>query len=216
MSGTHDEGPDGTGTRKSRGPYRKSIERRERILEAALEVFAEHGDRGTSLQEIADRVGVKLPSLMYYFPSRDELLLAVVERRDALGADLAGGAEHAHDPVASARSAIRRGMAQPGLVKLFATTATAAADPAHPGHRFFAERYRRTTADAARGLKQDQETGAARGDAPAEHMARLLLAAVDGLLRQWLVDPTADPVPALETFVRLCGYTTATGAEAHT
>ncbi|MCZ0997435.1 helix-turn-helix domain containing protein [Streptomyces mirabilis] len=73
-----------TTSRNPRGPYPKSIKRRERILDAALEAFAELGDRGTSLQEIADRVGVKHSSLMYYFSSREELLLAALERRDAL------------------------------------------------------------------------------------------------------------------------------------
>ncbi|UGQ11870.1 TetR/AcrR family transcriptional regulator [Yinghuangia sp. ASG 101] len=202
-----------TEARGRRGPYRKSIERREHILDAALEVFAEHGDGGALLQEIADRVGVKLPSLMYYFPSRDELLLAVVERRDTLGAKPAG---EARDPIESAGDTIRRGMAQPGLVKLVATMATAAADPAHPGHLFFIERYRRMSADVARTLKADQDRGTVRGDASADHMARLLLAAIDGLLRQWLIDPSTDPVPALETFVRLCGYAADADAEART
>jgi len=197
---------EGTGRR---GPYRKSIERREQILDAALEVFARHGDGGALLQEIADRVGVKLPSLMYYFPSRDELLLAVVERRDTLGAE---SARETRDPIAAAGAALRRGMEQPGLVKLFATLATAAADPAHPGHGFFTERYRRTTEQVAHRLREDQKAGRARADESAADMARLLLAAVDGLLRQWLLDPSIDPVPALETFVRLCGYAETDGS----
>ncbi|MFJ9707256.1 hypothetical protein [Streptomyces sp. NPDC101234] len=42
-----------TTPRKPRGPYRKSIERRERILDAALEAFAELGDRGPRGREAA-------------------------------------------------------------------------------------------------------------------------------------------------------------------
>ena len=189
--------------RGPRGPYRKSIERREQILDAALEVFAEHGDAGALLQEIANRVGVKLPSLMYYFASRDELLLAVVERRDILGAELA---RESPEPIEAAAAAMRRSMRQPGLVKLFASMATAAADPAHPGHAFFTERYQRTTSEVTQRVARDQAAGLARSDEPAEHMAMLLLAVIDGLLRQWLIDPSIDPVPVLETFVRLCGY----------
>ncbi|HSA52056.1 MAG TPA: TetR/AcrR family transcriptional regulator [Yinghuangia sp.] len=192
-----------TDVRGPRGPYRKSIERREQILDAALHVFAEQGDGGALLQEIADRVGVKQPSLTYYFASRDELLLAVVEHHDTLGAELAAEADR---PIQAAADALRRSMRQPGLRRLFATMAVAAADPDHPGHAFFTERYRRIAAEVARRVAKDQEAGRARRDESPEHLARLLLAVVDGLQKQWLIDPSTDPVPAFEAFIRLCGY----------
>jgi AcrR family transcriptional regulator len=51
---------------------------RERVLEAALALFAEHGVNGTSLQMIADRLGVSKAAVYYQFHSKDEIVLAVV------------------------------------------------------------------------------------------------------------------------------------------
>jgi AcrR family transcriptional regulator len=52
---------------------------RARILDAALDVFSEHGFEGSSLQEIADRLDLTKAALYYYFRSKDELLEALVE-----------------------------------------------------------------------------------------------------------------------------------------
>ncbi|MFV8048172.1 TetR/AcrR family transcriptional regulator [Mycobacterium sp. 48b] len=52
---------------------------RERVLEAALSLFAEHGVNGTSLQMIADRLGVSKAAVYYQFHSKDEIVLAVIQ-----------------------------------------------------------------------------------------------------------------------------------------
>lgn len=57
-----------------RGQVPNDPGRRERILEAALDVIAERGVSGTSHRRIAARAQVPLGSLTYYFSSLDELL----------------------------------------------------------------------------------------------------------------------------------------------
>src|SRR5258707_15510965 len=52
---------------------------RARILDAALDVFSEHGFEGSSLQQIADRLGLTKAALYYHFRSNDELLEALVK-----------------------------------------------------------------------------------------------------------------------------------------
>src|SRR5260370_426504 len=52
---------------------------RTRILDAALDVFSEHGFDGSSLQQIADRLDLTKAALYYHFHSKDELLEALVE-----------------------------------------------------------------------------------------------------------------------------------------
>jgi len=52
---------------------------RERILDAALRLFAEHSFAGTSLQMIADELGITKAAVYYHFHTRDELLGALAE-----------------------------------------------------------------------------------------------------------------------------------------
>ena len=52
---------------------------KERILEAARELFARKGVQKTSLQEIADKLGITKPALYYHFASREDLLRSIVQ-----------------------------------------------------------------------------------------------------------------------------------------
>ncbi|GAA3164817.1 hypothetical protein GCM10020255_049710 [Rhodococcus baikonurensis] len=49
------------------------------ILEAALEGFYDNGFHGTSVREIARRVGVTIPALYYHHQSKEGILLALLE-----------------------------------------------------------------------------------------------------------------------------------------
>jgi AcrR family transcriptional regulator len=51
---------------------------RDRVLAAAVELFAEHGVSGTSLQMIADRLEISKASVYYQFSSKDDIVLAVI------------------------------------------------------------------------------------------------------------------------------------------
>lgn len=53
---------------------------RERIVDAATRLFAERGFDGVSVQAIADAVGIRKPSLLYHFPSKDHLRNEVLDR----------------------------------------------------------------------------------------------------------------------------------------
>jgi AcrR family transcriptional regulator len=52
---------------------------KERILTAARELFAKKGVQKTSLQEIADKLGITKPALYYHFASREDLLRSIVQ-----------------------------------------------------------------------------------------------------------------------------------------
>jgi AcrR family transcriptional regulator len=53
---------------------------RTRVLDAALDLFAEHGVSGTSLQMIADAVGITKAAVYHQFRTKEQIVLAVTER----------------------------------------------------------------------------------------------------------------------------------------
>ena len=50
-----------------------------RVIDAALALFAEHGISGTSLQRIADAIGVTKAAVYHQYNTKDEIILAVAE-----------------------------------------------------------------------------------------------------------------------------------------
>lgn len=50
------------------------------ILDAGLDVFSQHGFRGATLDQIAEVSGLSKPNLLYYFPSKDAIYLALLDR----------------------------------------------------------------------------------------------------------------------------------------
>ena len=53
---------------------------REKILNAAQDLIQTRSFHGFSFQDLADRVGIRKPSLYHYFDSKDAIALAVLER----------------------------------------------------------------------------------------------------------------------------------------
>jgi AcrR family transcriptional regulator len=64
----------------ARRPQRRSRETRERLVEAALQVFASHGFEGATTREIARRAGVALAALPYHFTTKEALWRAAADR----------------------------------------------------------------------------------------------------------------------------------------
>ncbi|HEU4417748.1 MAG TPA: TetR family transcriptional regulator [Planctomycetota bacterium] len=57
-------------------PIGKGERTKERIVQAALDLFREHGYEATTMRMVADRAGVSLGNAYYYFESKDLLLQA--------------------------------------------------------------------------------------------------------------------------------------------
>ncbi|MGB8390467.1 TetR/AcrR family transcriptional regulator, partial [Mycobacterium sp.] len=51
---------------------------RQRIQEVARELFVQQGVQRTSLQDIADKLGITKPALYYHFASREELVRSIL------------------------------------------------------------------------------------------------------------------------------------------
>jgi len=127
--------------------YAPGLARREELVDAARDLFAAEGFGGVSLRAIAARAGLSHASLLRYFASKDDLLLALLSRWE--DANMAWFQEHADLPPATTIPALaRRNAATPGYVALFAALAGEAASSSHPAHDHLRRRYRQM-----RGLK---------------------------------------------------------------
>ena len=67
-------------TAKPKRRTRNQTEMRERILEAALDIFAQHGFRGATIDQIAEAAGMSKPNLLYYFRSKEDMYVTLLKR----------------------------------------------------------------------------------------------------------------------------------------
>ncbi|HVZ24671.1 MAG TPA: TetR family transcriptional regulator, partial [Sediminibacterium sp.] len=62
-------------------------DKKEQIIRAAIELFAEKGFEGSSIRELAARADVNLAMVNYYFGTKENLFLAIVEYKAAFMRD---------------------------------------------------------------------------------------------------------------------------------
>ena len=79
-----------------------------RILKAALDLFADHGVSGTSLQMIADAIGVTKAAVYHQFKTKEEIVIAVTEMELANLEDALEAAEAEEDPLRARKVLLTR------------------------------------------------------------------------------------------------------------
>lgn len=113
-------------------PFRQQID--DGILDCAAALFARRGFAKTSVQDVADAVGLSKAGLLHHFPSKDMLYDAVLAQADALGRGALADVEHlAEGPVRDHRVIevfVDVALAHPGVVALMLAPATQGEDPA--------------------------------------------------------------------------------------
>lgn len=170
---------------------RKGARTRERILDAALGAFSEQGFNAVSLRDIAARAGLTHVGLLHHFPSKEDLLVHVLERRDEL--DLAELREQTdvldRSLLVWALRIVARNTTTPGAASLYARLSSEAADPEHPAHAHFVDRYQRLAAALAAAIGTELAERRPPFQITAEEAGRQFLALMDGLQLQWLLEP---------------------------
>ncbi|MEP0519083.1 MAG: TetR family transcriptional regulator C-terminal domain-containing protein [Hyphomicrobiales bacterium] len=71
--------PEELGEALGRKPTRIQLRNQERILDGALTVFASNGFRGATVDQLAKAAGMTKPNLLYYYRSKKDLYIAVLE-----------------------------------------------------------------------------------------------------------------------------------------
>jgi TetR/AcrR family transcriptional regulator len=117
-------GRDEAPPRKERATTRAGEANIERILDAALDVFAAYGLRGARIDQIASAAGLSKPNLLYYFRTKDALYTAVLRRTLEMWLDPLRELDAASDPRAALSAYIARKLASsrshPAASRLFA------------------------------------------------------------------------------------------------
>ena len=67
---------------------------KDRILEEALTLFAENGYDGTGVEQIAEKVGIKAPSLYKHFKGKEDILNSIIDNAEARYEEYFGSEQH--------------------------------------------------------------------------------------------------------------------------
>jgi AcrR family transcriptional regulator len=86
----------------ARRPGSQGSQTRERILDVAQELFTRQGYDKTALRDIAERLHITKAALYYYFERKEDILIALHRRLEALGASVLDELEAAPDGPARA------------------------------------------------------------------------------------------------------------------
>lgn len=169
--------------------YAKGRATRREITLQAMALFGEVGYRGASLREVATRCSLSHPGLLYHFPTKEALLQAVLEERDADDiAWLTEGGVTGVDALRRLMALVERNTTRRGIVELFCVLSAEATSSDHPAHDWFVRRYRTSIASITHTYEEVRDAGRLRQGIAPGAAARQLVALMDGLQVQWLLD----------------------------
>ena len=176
-------------------PRRTQAERtrasRAKIIESAIEAFAQKGFRGAKMADIAKAANLTEPGLLHHFPSKTHLLMEVLKERDRIDSERMRATlqKNGNHFLEAGIELVEHNQTVPGLVQLFNLLVAESVSPDHPAHEFFRERYQREREHMTRVIVQAQQAGEVRSDISAETLVILIFAVMDGLQVQWLLEP---------------------------
>jgi len=177
--------------------------RRADILQAAIDLFAKGGSRGTCIAAIADRIGVTPAAVMHHFKTKEALLGEVVaeidNRRPSFGEQLPSLERLRH--TAEWGRLVEENEELANLARLAAVMVAEALDADHPSHEYFVERHRKFRSDAADLLRTGIGEGWIRPDIDPAVVSTLIVGIVHGVQVQWFLDPQSVPMTASLEFM---------------
>lgn len=190
-------------TARTRGSYAKTEELRREVLDAALRLVAETGFDVTTLQDVADSVGRSKAGVLHHFGSLDNLMLEILKHRDGVNRQTFPTREGAeYDALLEL---VAHNATVPGLIGLFSVVvALAATDTTQTTRRdYFTQLYTRNRSAWTERTERAQQAGRLRTDLEPDVIATLIIASLDGLQIQWLLDSGVDMIAHLRALNQL-------------
>ncbi|WP_314146604.1 TetR/AcrR family transcriptional regulator [uncultured Leifsonia sp.] len=189
-------------TSGSANPRPETERKRKDILRAAIEIFGTKGSTNGTLADIAEQVGMTHAGVLHHFGSKQKLLLEVLEFRDQ--DDVAHLADR-HIPggpdlfMHLVRTMIRNAT-RPGIVQVYTVLSAESVTEEHPAKEFFQERYRVLRGEVDEAFRELCAQENVTDPVAIDKASAAILAVMDGLQLQWLLDPTAIDLAAASEF----------------
>ncbi|HEY0123407.1 MAG TPA: TetR/AcrR family transcriptional regulator [Rhizobium sp.] len=181
----------------------KGASRREAILTAAMHRFAEDGYQSAAIADIARDVGLSLPGLLHHFPTKVDLLLAILDKRDLeSSATIGDGQTNWRAFLLGLVQIAKYNTGIPEVVRAFAILNAESLTQNHPAKAWFGNRARQLQANIAAKLEEGILREEVKRDADCPAIAAEVIAMMDGLQTLWLRDPTSfDMVGAIASYI---------------
>ncbi|HWU08175.1 MAG TPA: TetR/AcrR family transcriptional regulator [Streptomyces sp.] len=170
--------------------------RRQDILEAALEVFAERGFKNASIDAVAERAGLTRQGVMHYFPSKKRLLLEMLAFREQLNREHLDREHLADHPVgedlpADFAAAVAFEQSHPSFATVYSVVMAEAVTGQEPARGYVGDRLHSLQAHLTARLTERYGERLPSGLSPST-AATAVLALVEGIHQWWLMDPEPD------------------------
>ena len=175
----------------------KGEDRKQRILEAAQRLLTRNGWRNTTLSQIAKEAGVSAAGLLHHFESKEQLLHAVVDARDA---DDDAHADRSGDLLEEIARAGERAERAPELVGTYSVLLVENLMPDAPLHDRLLARQQAAIQIVTSLIRRGQESGRYRNDFDAATKAVQIVSLVNGLEITWLLDQSVPLREALREY----------------
>jgi AcrR family transcriptional regulator len=172
----------------------KGEDRKQRILDVAQRLLTRNGWRNTTLAQIAGAAGVTPAGLLHHFESKEQLLHAVLDARDA---DDDSHANRTGDLMVEIARVADRFTRAPDMVGTFTVLLIENIEPDAPLHDRMLSRQREAIEIVAELIRRGQADGRYRTDIDPAVKAVEILAFVHGMETIWLLDPS---IPLTDAF----------------
>lgn len=180
-------------------------QRRRQILDVALRLFAERGFSNVSVAEVASEVGITTAGLLHHFGTKNALLTAVLQEREARNQEIDErlGSE-GNDWLETFVARLAQNEEHPALMQLFALLSAESIAEQHPAHDWFVERYRSLAEVAAGEMAALLDPAKLPDGVTATTVSQWLVGLADGLRLQQLLNPgSVDRHESVRIFVSM-------------
>lgn len=174
----------------SRPTRPRGEQRRRQILDVALRLFAQRGFTNVSVADVASEVGITTAGLLHHFGTKNSLLIAVLQEREARNQDADKALrDEGKDWLETYLERLEQNEEQPALVQLFALLSAESIAEEHPAHDWFVDRYQQTAVTAAQELTTLIDPNKLPDGVSVAMIGQWLIGLADGLRLQQLLNP---------------------------